>query len=209
MKLNQKLETAKSVWFLKAAYSQASISLFFGLILTVVQSNLFKGPLALRKRKPRHGLPFLECKPLKRKINPFPVPFVSLYYIFSLQITINRYGRYFSKGNRFHDGPGAGNNITACTKRFPSATVTEWLPLTAIALRFLEPMTGPMPAPPTDRKPSLIILAKGIRFSPAGPMDNRYASGVLKFCLQSSINKFQWPYAAPFNQASVLSSRAL
>ena len=56
------------------------------------------------------------------------------------------------------------------TKRLPSATCRECWPLTANALRFLDPMTAPIPAPPTDKKRSLTILARGRRRSPAGPM---------------------------------------
>ena len=44
------------------------------------------------------------------------------------------------------------------------------MPLTAIALRFFDPITAPGPVRAACRPPSFVMLAKRTRFSPAGPM---------------------------------------
>ncbi len=51
-----------------------------------------------------------------------------------------------------------------------SATLMVPLPRTAIAFRFLEPMTAPVPVRPAMRPSSLAMQAKRTIFSPAGPM---------------------------------------
>ena len=54
--------------------------------------------------------------------------------------------------------------------RSGSKAGTVCVPRTAMALRFFEPMTAPGPVRPACLPPSLLMLAKRTRFSPAGPM---------------------------------------
>ena len=54
--------------------------------------------------------------------------------------------------------------------RSASNVGTACVPRTAIAFRFFDPMTAPGPVRPACLPPSLLMLAKRTRFSPAGPM---------------------------------------
>ena len=51
-----------------------------------------------------------------------------------------------------------------------SAESTTDEPRNEIAFNFLDPITAPVPVRPACRPPSLLMVAKRTRFSPAGPM---------------------------------------
>src|SRR4030042_1686302 len=78
--------------------------------------------------------------------------------------------------------------LTTCTNRFPSDTFSECCPLTATAFRFFDPITAPIPAPPTLRKRSLTMFARGRRFSPAGPIVTRKVSLAIHWSPRFSLN---------------------
>ena len=81
-----------------------------------------------------------------------------------------------------------------------------------MALRFLEPMTAPMPAPPTDKSRSLTMFAKGTNFSPAGPIETRYVSraahlSVRLFLNTSSVSDVVRPQHSRAGWMLILSSK--
>ena len=68
------------------------------------------------------------------------------------------------------------------------------LPRTAIAFRFLEPITAPRPVRPAMRPRSLAMSAKRTMRSPAGPMaDTLYSSEPSSRRTASSVAKVSRP----------------
>ncbi|MPM94275.1 hypothetical protein SDC9_141421 [bioreactor metagenome] len=67
--------------------------------------------------------------------------------------------------------------LTAARNLSLSPILTPLVPLTTIALRFLEPITAPTPLRPAALWSSFMMLAKRTLFSPAGPIHATLASG--------------------------------
>jgi hypothetical protein len=63
------------------------------------------------------------------------------------------------------------NSFTKLKNSSGFEIATSFVPLTAMAFRFLEPITAPKPLRPAARVLSLIIQAIFESFSPAIPMD--------------------------------------
>ena len=83
----------------------------------------------------------------------------------------------------------------ACIIALGEATATPPVPRTAMALRFLEPMTAPTPLRPAARCLSFMIDAKRTRFSPAGPMHETMASWTpVSALMVSSVSQTPLPH---------------
>ena len=68
-------------------------------------------------------------------------------------------------------GISAAPHFASLPRALTSAIgIFRFVPRTTTALRFLEPMTAPMPVRPLARLPMLMIAARRTPFSPAGPI---------------------------------------
>ena len=87
-----------------------------------------------------------------------------------------------------------------------SAAETLCFPKNAMALRFLEPITAPMPVRPLARLTMLIMAENRTRFSPAGPICSTSILGLPSSSLSMSsttgvVLPHRWPAARIFHLA--------
>ena len=87
------------------------------------------------------------------------------------------------------------------------ATDVSRSPHRAIAFRFFDPITAPTPPRPAWR-PSLLIVAKRTRFSPAVPMDATHAVGQfnserMNDCVSPGVFPLRWSGGSDLNLLAV------
>jgi hypothetical protein len=99
-------------------------------------------------------------------------------------------------------------SAVTCMKALASAMLpTPLVPRTAIAFRFLLPITAPTPERPAARCRSFTTAANSTLFSPASPIDEMRSSGSWwSFLSVSSVSHTLCPHNADASRSSATSS---